>query len=176
MRCKNCKTEFTEEICPECGAKKSNDNALVFYKNVWFWVTVCVVLLWIVSFSTEKFSDFSNQVSQGEQSLINHSEEAESFFNDKSVNLKSDQYNSITSPSQKSESAISYSSSSAYEESSYNSSDVSAIVLDQNSVVYISPSGKRYHISAACAGKNASETTLKNAEELDKTPCKKCIK
>ena len=39
--------------------------------------------------------------------------------------------------------------------------------------VYITPTGKRYHFKASCAGKNAIETTLENAKDT-KTPCKKC--
>lgn len=176
MRCKTCKTEFTGETCPECGAKKADGVTLVFYKNAWFWVTVCLVLLWIVSFAVQKLSDFSNQVSKGAQSQTNYTEEFESFLNTQSVNTKSDKPNNIASSSQKPVNSINYSSNSAYEESSYNASKKITTVLDQNSIVYISQSGKRYHLSATCAGKNASETTLKNAEELNKTPCQKCVK
>lgn len=41
--------------------------------------------------------------------------------------------------------------------------------------VYITPSGKRYHIKASCAGANAIETDRKSAEE-SYTPCRRCAK
>lgn len=40
-------------------------------------------------------------------------------------------------------------------------------------IVYITPTGKRYHFKASCAGKNAIKTTLEEAKAT-KTPCKKC--
>ena len=39
--------------------------------------------------------------------------------------------------------------------------------------VYITPTGKKYHFSKACAGKNAIETTI-NQAKVTKDPCKKC--
>ncbi|MGO5027824.1 stalk domain-containing protein [Candidatus Agathobaculum pullicola] len=42
------------------------------------------------------------------------------------------------------------------------------------STVYITPSGKRYHYEASCAGKNATPTTLSNAKSRGLTPCQKC--
>lgn len=43
-----------------------------------------------------------------------------------------------------------------------------------STIVYITPTGKRYHYSKSCAGKNASETTKTKAEKLGLTGCKKC--
>lgn len=40
--------------------------------------------------------------------------------------------------------------------------------------VYLTPSGKRYHVSASCAGKNAYPVSLDQTGEH--TPCKKCCK
>lgn len=42
------------------------------------------------------------------------------------------------------------------------------------STVYITPTGKRYHYEASCAGKNATPTTLSNAQSRGLTPCQKC--
>ena len=42
--------------------------------------------------------------------------------------------------------------------------------------VYVTPSGKRYHYSKSCAGKNAKETTLDEAVAAGKTPCGTCAK
>ena len=42
------------------------------------------------------------------------------------------------------------------------------------STVYITPTGKRYHYKASCAGKNATPTTLSNAKSRGLTPCQKC--
>lgn len=41
-------------------------------------------------------------------------------------------------------------------------------------VVYITPTGKRYHLSATCGGKNSTESTLEIALDMGLTPCKKC--
>ncbi len=41
-------------------------------------------------------------------------------------------------------------------------------------IVYITPTGKRWHLEQNCAGKNATATTLEKAEEKSLTPCKKC--
>ena len=42
--------------------------------------------------------------------------------------------------------------------------------------IYITPSGKKYHYSSSCAGKNAVLSTLDEASELKKEPCKRCVK
>ncbi len=39
--------------------------------------------------------------------------------------------------------------------------------------VYVTPTGKRYHLRKSCAGKNAIETKLSSAKKKY-TPCKKC--
>lgn len=39
---------------------------------------------------------------------------------------------------------------------------------------YITPYGKRYHLSQSCAGSNAIETTVADASDEGYTPCKKC--
>ncbi len=41
---------------------------------------------------------------------------------------------------------------------------------------YITPTGKRYHLSKDCAGKNAIETTVTAAAAAGYTPCSKCAK
>lgn len=45
---------------------------------------------------------------------------------------------------------------------------------DINSVVYRTPSGKKYHFDAECGGKNSYGVTLKEAKEAGLTPCLKC--
>lgn len=44
----------------------------------------------------------------------------------------------------------------------------------QSGTVYVTPTGKRYHILASCAGKNASPATLSEALARGLTPCQKC--
>lgn len=39
---------------------------------------------------------------------------------------------------------------------------------------YITPTGKRYHLSRSCAGDNAIETTVAKATDQGYTPCAKC--
>ncbi len=42
--------------------------------------------------------------------------------------------------------------------------------------IFVTPTGKRYHHLASCAGKNAIETTLEEALAQGKTPCQTCAK
>lgn len=46
---------------------------------------------------------------------------------------------------------------------------------EQITGIYVTPTGKRYHYLASCAGKNAIETTLEKAISQGKTPCKTCV-
>lgn len=46
--------------------------------------------------------------------------------------------------------------------------------LVDTDIVYITPSGEKYHLSQSHAGKNAIETTLGDAIAAGKTPCKTC--
>lgn len=39
---------------------------------------------------------------------------------------------------------------------------------------YITPSGKRYHLSQSCAGENAIQTTIADASDKGYSPCAKC--
>ena len=45
---------------------------------------------------------------------------------------------------------------------------------DTSKLVYITPTGKRYHFLKSCAGKNATETTITKAQQIGLTGCKKC--
>lgn len=60
--------------------------------------------------------------------------------------------------------------------SEVQSSEVSIIqeTEQKSQTVYITPAGKRWHLSQSCAGKNAAAVTLEKAEEKCLTPCKKC--
>ena len=58
--------------------------------------------------------------------------------------------------------------------SSSGSSSSSGVV--RGSTVYVTPSGKKYHYSASCAGKNARATTLSAAQDSSKCPCSKCAR
>ncbi len=40
--------------------------------------------------------------------------------------------------------------------------------------VYITPTGKRYHLESRCGGANSTLVSLDLAESLLLTPCKKC--
>ncbi len=45
---------------------------------------------------------------------------------------------------------------------------------DTSRLVYVTPTGKRYHYSKSCAGKNATESTKNKAEKIGLTGCKNC--
>ena len=42
-------------------------------------------------------------------------------------------------------------------------------------VVYVTPTGERYHLSSECAGENNIATTLYDAQCYEYTPCHKCV-
>ena len=78
-----------------------------------------------------------------------------------------------TSSSTQSKSTKQTTSSSTTKQSSSGSSTSSSST--QNSqTVYVTPTGKRYHLKATCGGKNSRATTLSNAKSMGLTPCKKC--
>lgn len=55
-----------------------------------------------------------------------------------------------------------------------NGSNTTVTTPTQNTV-YVTPTGKRYHYSKDCAGKNGKATTLQNAKARGLTPCAKCV-
>lgn len=64
----------------------------------------------------------------------------------------------------------------AQKQSQSQKSDTSSTQSSTNNsrTVYITPTGKRYHLSPTCGGKNSSATTLSHALSIGLTPCKKC--
>lgn len=44
----------------------------------------------------------------------------------------------------------------------------------QSNTVYITPTGKRYHLLSTCGGKNSYAVSLDEALAKNLTPCKKC--
>ncbi|WP_418127675.1 hypothetical protein [Agathobaculum butyriciproducens] len=44
----------------------------------------------------------------------------------------------------------------------------------ESPTAYITPSGKRYHLSQSCAGENAIKTTIAEASDKGYTPCMNC--
>ncbi len=45
---------------------------------------------------------------------------------------------------------------------------------DTSGTVYVTPTGKRYHLDPDCGGKNSRPATLNDATGRGLTPCKKC--
>ena len=77
-----------------------------------------------------------------------------------------------TIPSSSSSSSTSSSASVSSGKQSSSSSVSSSTTNSQT--VYVTPTGKRYHLKATCGGKNSRATTLSNAKSMGLTPCKKC--
>lgn len=77
-----------------------------------------------------------------------------------------------TSSSTQSKSRKQTTSNSTTKQSSSGSSTSSSTQNSQT--VYVTPTGKRYHLSPTCGGKNSTATTLSNAKSMGLTPCKKC--
>lgn len=62
-------------------------------------------------------------------------------------------------------------SSILFYESQYTSSEKEY----QSQTVYITPTGKRYHLISTCGGKNSTPASLDDAIQIyNLTPCKKC--
>ncbi len=45
-----------------------------------------------------------------------------------------------------------------------------------DNIVYITPTGKRYHSDLECGGENSVAVSMEIAVELWLTPCQKCVK
>jgi len=163
MKCKTCSAEFEGDFCPACAtpAQKSKSK-ICFYKDPWFWISfvlfICLIINIPKGWVSTKDKTLSSSVTKN--AVSNFFEE--SFGSDKSntSNISSSSGQSITSSS----------SAGANLESS------SQMVLTNSTTVYITPNGKRYHISEKCAGKNAIATNLEKAKDEEKTPCQRCLK
>lgn len=59
--------------------------------------------------------------------------------------------------------------------SSTGSGSNTTVTKPTQNTVYVTPTGKRYHYSKDCAGKNGKATTLQNAKARGLTPCAKCV-
>ena len=62
---------------------------------------------------------------------------------------------------------------SSWSNKRYVTTKGSSSTKKRGTVVYITPTGKKYHYSKSCAGKNAIATTLSKAKQ-SYGPCKKC--
>jgi hypothetical protein len=76
----------------------------------------------------------------------------------------------------KTESSIPPVSSKEEPKSDVSKSSEASEEIGKTHVVYVTPSGKRYHEKQSCGGKNAKATSLEDALENGKTPCGKCVK
>ncbi len=151
MKCKTCSAEFEGDFCPACAtpARKSK-NQICFYKNPWFWISMALFICLIINLSKGSVST-EDTVSSSSATKNTVSEFlADSFEPDN------------PEPSDINSNAILESSSK--------------IKLTNATAVYITPSGKRYHLSQKCAGKNAIATNLEKAKDEEKTPCQRCAK
>ncbi len=61
-------------------------------------------------------------------------------------------------------------------ESPSNSSEQVTPTSGSQNTVWVTPTGKRYHLIETCGGKNATPTTLEKAQNRGLTPCNKCAK
>ena len=78
-----------------------------------------------------------------------------------------------TSSSTQSKSTKQTTSSSTTTKQSSSGSSISSSTQN-GQTVYVTPTGKRYHLSSTCGGPNSTATTLSNAKSMGLTPCKKC--
>ena len=57
---------------------------------------------------------------------------------------------------------------------SYTDLQIVGMSASDGRVVYVTPTGERYHLSSECAGENYIATTLYDAQCYEYTPCQKC--
>ena len=57
----------------------------------------------------------------------------------------------------------------------YENQGTSSVSEYESITVYITPTGKRYHMSPTCGGKNSTPASIEDAMQIyNLTPCKKC--
>ena len=72
--------------------------------------------------------------------------------------------------------SVTFTETTYVESSCVESTYVVSTTIADELIVYITPTGKKYHYSSSCAGKNAIISTIDEAVELQKEPCKRCVK
>ena len=83
-------------------------------------------------------------------------------------------YSKSTTSSSKSTGTTSSSTNKSSSSTSKKSTGSSSATITDGQTVYVTPTGKRYHLKASCAGKNATPSTVSKAKARGLTPCKKC--
>ena len=53
--------------------------------------------------------------------------------------------------------------------------DICQLDTKEGQVVYVTPTGEKYHFSKECAGENAQKTTYKDVLAYEYQPCGKCV-
>ena len=163
MKCKVCGTEFEGNNCPACATPVTeNKIQLYFYKDPWFWVSVLLFVCLVFN----PIKTHIDTADSNKKSVSDFADTVSVFLAD------SEPDKSLDESTLKASSLVdSQPSSNANSEKVSSKADIT-----DSTVVYITPSGKRYHLSAACAGKNKIPTTVKKATEKGKTPCQSCAK
>lgn len=116
-------------------------------------------------------SSTSNSSNKSVQSTGSSSSSKATTSSGKSTGTTSSKSSGSHSSSGTSSGSTSSGGSSA--STSSTSTSTSAPVTN-GQTVYVTPTGKRYHLKASCAGKNATASTLSKAKARGLTPCKKC--
>lgn len=128
-------------------------------------IIAALLLIGLISCTATDSSDDTS----GQESSIT------AVSSDKSNKESSSKTSSAESSSKESSEDSSSIESSSKEEAKPSSSRyISSSSEDNSRTVYITPTGKRYHLDPDCGGKNSTATTLNKAEKLGLTPCAKC--
>lgn len=61
-----------------------------------------------------------------------------------------------------------------FEDCQYLSITINGLDSWEGQIVYVTPTGEKYHLSSDCAGENYITTTRYDAELQEDEPCKKC--
>ena len=83
-------------------------------------------------------------------------------------------YSKSTTSSSKNTGTTSSGTNKSSSSTSKKASGSSSTTITDGQTVYVTPTGKRYHLKASCAGKNATPSTVSKAKARGLTPCKKC--
>ena len=109
------------------------------------------------------YSDNSNNISNNHNSVTSNTASKSNSTSSKTNNTTTSKINYSSSKSQTPASPSSKKPTTSVESNKNNSN-----------VVYITPTGERYHYSATCGGENSYKVSLNDALKSGLTPCKKC--
>lgn len=142
--------------------ENNNNSNKPFYKNLWFIITVAVMSVsLIISISAKNFIQKNIDLS---------SLESTSSYSSVSTTTTL----STTTAAPTTTSTVVETTPITTAKQTTTAAQKAAARQNVGTTVYITPTGKRYHLISTCGGKNSTSTSLDSAINSGYTPCKKC--